>query len=163
MGRPRAAVAAGRPVGSLAVRAVVQRVQRAEVRVGGEVVGAIGPGLCALVGVTHDDDDTRAERLAARLAALRIFDDGEGRMNRSVRDVGGAVLVVSQFTLCADTRKGNRPSFLGAAGPEQAEPLVERVVAALRAEGLSVATGRFRSEMAVELVNDGPVTILLEV
>jgi D-aminoacyl-tRNA deacylase len=138
-------------------------VQRAEVRVGGEVVGAIGPGLCVLVGVTHDDDDARAERLAARLAALRIFDDGEGRMNRSVRDVGGAVLVVSQFTLCADTRKGNRPSFLGAAGPEQAEPLVERVVAALRAEGLSVATGRFRSEMAVELVNDGPVTILLEV
>jgi D-aminoacyl-tRNA deacylase len=145
------------------VRAVVQRVSRAEVRVDGQVVGAIGRGLCALVGVTHGDDRAAAERLAAKLARLRVFADDEGKMNRSVLDVGGAVLVVSQFTLYADTSRGNRPSFVGAAGPEAAEPLVELVVDALAAAGVGTATGRFRADMDVELVNDGPVTVLLEI
>jgi len=144
------------------VRALVQRVSQASVTVGGEVVGAVGPGLCALVGVTHDDGEAEARKLAAKLAKLRVFDDDEGVMNRSVLDVDGEVLVVSQFTLYGDAAKGNRPSYLAAARPEHAEPLVEAVVAELRGLGLSVATGRFRTEMAVALVNDGPVTILLE-
>jgi D-aminoacyl-tRNA deacylase len=144
------------------VRALVQRVDRAEVRVADEVVGAIGPGLCVLVGVTHDDDEARCDRLADKVAKLRIFGDEAGRMNRSVADVGGSVLVVSQFTLYGDARKGNRPSFVAAAGPERAEPLIARLVDRLRQGGLVVATGRFRAEMAVELVNDGPVTLLVE-
>jgi D-tyrosyl-tRNA(Tyr) deacylase len=145
------------------VRALVQRVERAQVRVDGEVVGEIGPGLCAFVGVTHSDDDVAARKLAEKLWHLRIFDDDAGQMGRSVADTGGEVLVVSQFTLYGDTRKGRRPSWIDAARPEQAEPLVDEVVAALEGLGATVATGRFRADMAVELVNDGPVTLLLEV
>ena len=145
------------------MRALVQRVERASVTVDGEVVGAVAAGLCVLVGVTHDDGGAQADRLAAKVAGLRIMDDDDGVMNRSVVDVGGAVLVVSQFTLYGDASKGRRPTWSAAARPEHAEPLVERVAEALRAEGLEVATGRFRAEMQVELVNDGPVTLLLEV
>jgi D-tyrosyl-tRNA(Tyr) deacylase len=144
------------------MRAVVQRVTRASVRVDGEVVGAIGPGLCALVGVTHDDDEAAARRLADKLWNLRIMADDAGVMNRSVADTTRAVLVVSQFTLYGDTSGGRRPSWIAAARPEQAEPLVDAVVERLRELGADVATGRFRTEMAVELVNDGPVTVLVE-
>ena len=146
-----------------AVRALVQRVTGARVTVGDEVVGEIGAGLLALVGVTHEDDEAAATRLAGKLARLRVLDDADGVMNRSVIDEGAAVLVVSQFTLYGDTAKGNRPSWLAAARPEHAEPLVERVVGELRALGIEVATGRFRTEMRVEMVNDGPVTVLLDV
>jgi D-tyrosyl-tRNA(Tyr) deacylase len=145
------------------MRSVVQRVARASVTVDGELVGAIGPGLLALIGVTHDDGEAEAAKLAGKLANLRILDDDEGVMNRSALDLGAAVLVVSQFTLYGDTVKGRRPSWLAAARPEHAEPLVDAVVAELRALGLEAATGRFRTDMAVELVNDGPVTVLLEV
>jgi D-tyrosyl-tRNA(Tyr) deacylase len=142
---------------------VVQRVQRARVTVDGEEVGAIGPGLCVLVGVTHDDTGAEARKLAARIWGLRIFDDDAGVMNRAAADVGGEVLLVSQFTLYGDTSRGRRPSWIAAARPEVAEPLVDEVVAALRELGAPVATGRFRADMAVELVNDGPVTLVLEV
>jgi len=142
---------------------VVQRVSRAEVSVDGEEVGSIGPGLCALVGVTHDDGPEQAATLARKLWHLRVFEDDGGAMNRSVAETSGAVLVVSQFTLYGDTRKGRRPSFVGAARPEHAEPLVERVVAELRALGATVATGRFGADMRVDLVNDGPVTLILDV
>ena len=145
------------------MRAVVQRVQRASVTVGGEVVGRIGAGLCALVGVTHDDDEATAAKLADKLWHLRVLDDDDGVMNVAAADVGAPLLVVSQFTLYGDTSRGRRPSWLAAARPEQAEPLVDAVVARLRALGAEVATGRFRTEMAVELVNDGPVTLILEV
>jgi D-aminoacyl-tRNA deacylase len=145
------------------MRAVVQRVSRASVEVDGARVGEIGPGLLALVGVTHDDGPEEAAKLAGKIAHLRVFDDEAGVMNRSALEVGGAVLVVSQFTLYGDTVKGRRPSWIAAARPEHAEPLVSAVVAELEALGLAVATGRFRAEMAVELVNDGPVTVLLEV
>jgi D-tyrosyl-tRNA(Tyr) deacylase len=145
------------------MRALVQRVTEARVQVDGDVVGEIGPGLCVLVGVTHTDDEAAAAKLAAKLWGLRIFDDEDGVMNRSVADVGGAVLVVSQFTLYGDTRKGRRPSWVDAARPELAEPLVQRVVDELRALGATVATGRFRAEMQVTLTNDGPVTLLVEV
>ena len=131
--------------------------------VDGEEVGAIGPGLCALVGVTHDDGPDRAAALARKLWHLRVFEDDGGAMNRSVAETSGAVLVISQFTLYGDTRKGRRPSFVGAARPEQAEPLVDRVVAELRELGATVATGRFGADMAVDLVNDGPVTMILDV
>jgi D-tyrosyl-tRNA(Tyr) deacylase len=141
----------------------VQRVSGASVTVGDEVVGAIGRGLCLLVGVTHDDGAAEASKLAAKVAKLRVFDDQDGVMNRSVLDVGGEVLVVSQFTLYGSTAKGNRPSYLDAARPEHAEPLVDAVVGELRTVGLTVATGRFGAEMAVALVNDGPVTLLFEV
>jgi D-tyrosyl-tRNA(Tyr) deacylase len=142
---------------------VVQRVTRASVTVDGEVVGAIGPGLVALVGVTHDDGEVEAVKLAAKLANLRVLDDEGGVMNRSVLDEGAEVLVVSQFTLYGDTAKGRRPSWIDAARPEHAEPLVERVAAELRSLGVEVATGRFRTDMAVALVNDGPVTVIVEV
>ena len=142
---------------------MVQRVSRAEVSVDGEEVGSIGPGLCALVGVTHDDGPEQAATLARKLWHLRVFEDDGGAMNRSVAETSGAVLVVSQFTLYGDTRKGRRPSFVGAARPEHAEPLVERVVAELRALGATVATGRFGADMRVDLVNDGPVTLILDV
>jgi D-tyrosyl-tRNA(Tyr) deacylase len=145
------------------MRAVVQRVQRARVTVDGEEVGAIGPGLCVLVGVTHDDTDAAARKLAGRIWGLRVFDDDAGVMNRSAADVGGEVLVVSQFTLYGDTSRGRRPSWIAAARPEAAEPLVDEVVRAMRELGAPVATGRFRADMQVELVNDGPVTLLLEV
>ncbi|HEX4901186.1 MAG TPA: D-aminoacyl-tRNA deacylase [Acidimicrobiales bacterium] len=145
------------------MRALVQRVSEASVDVDGGVVGAIGAGLCALVGVTHDDGEEQARKLAAKLAKLRVFDDDSGVMNRSVLDVDGSVLVVSQFTLYGNASKGNRPSYIEAARPEHAEPLIDLVVRELRDLGLAVATGRFRTEMAVSLVNDGPVTLLLEV
>jgi D-tyrosyl-tRNA(Tyr) deacylase len=145
------------------VRALVQRVTRASVTVDNETVGAIGPGILALIGVTHDDTAAQAEKLAAKVWNLRIFDDEDGVMNRSAADVGGEILIVSQFTLYGDTRKGRRPGYSDAARPEVAESLVEAVVDALRAGGATVATGRFRAEMAVELVNDGPITLSIEV
>jgi D-aminoacyl-tRNA deacylase len=145
------------------MRALVQRVTQAAVAVDGETVGEIGAGLCVLVGVTHDDGVEQADRLAEKLWGLRIMSDHDGLMNLSVSDTGGEVLVISQFTLYGDTRKGRRPSYIGAARPEQAEPLVERVIAALRNLGASVESGRFGADMQVELVNDGPVTLLIEV
>lgn len=141
----------------------MQRVTQAQVEVDGDVVGAIGAGLCVLVGVHRDDTVARADKLADKLWGLRIMDDDAGVMNRSVADTTGEVLVVSQFTLYGNTEKGRRPSWLDAAPPEQAEPLVERVVERLRELGATVATGRFRTDMAVTLTNDGPVTLLLEV
>ncbi len=131
--------------------------------VGGEVVGAVGAGLCVLVGVTHDDDEARATKLADKLWNLRILDDADGVMNVSAADAGAPLLVVSQFTLYGDTVKGRRPSWLSAAPPEQAEPLVEAVIQRLHQLGATVETGRFRTTMAVELVNDGPVTLILDV
>jgi D-tyrosyl-tRNA(Tyr) deacylase len=144
------------------VKAVLQRVSRAEVRVDGRAVGTIGRGLLVLLGVERGDVAADAARLADRAAELRIFPDGAHHMNRSVEDVGGACLVVSQFTLAGSTRRGRRPSFDAAAPPGEAEPLYEHFVARLRARGLPVATGVFRAMMEVELVNDGPVTLLLE-
>lgn len=145
------------------MRAVVQRVSWARVRVGEETVGEIGPGLLALVGAAVGDTPADAAALAEKLSGLRIFADEEGRMNRSVAEARGAVLVVSQFTLLGDLRRGRRPSFTGAAPPELAEPLVDRVVEHLRRAGLPCATGRFRAHMEVELLNDGPVTLVLEI
>jgi D-aminoacyl-tRNA deacylase len=144
------------------MRSVVQRVTSASATVGDDVVGTIGAGLVALVGVTHDDDTTASSKLADKIANLRVFDDDAGVMNRSVLESGGAVLVVSQFTLYGDTSRGRRPSWIAAARPEVAEPLVTSVVDRLRELGVPVETGRFRAEMAVSLVNDGPVTVLLE-
>lgn len=152
-----------------AVRALVQRVTEARVTSRPtptddfEEVGTIGAGLCVFVGATHDDGDAAADKLADKIWGLRIFDDDDGVMNRSASDVGAEVLVVSQFTLYGNTRKGRRPSWVDAAAPDHAEPLVDRVVDQLRASGAVVATGRFRTEMQVELVNDGPVTLMLEV
>ena len=145
------------------MRALIQRVSRALVSVDGEVLGAIGPGLCVFVGVTHSDDDAVADRLAERVWRLRIFDDDAGFMNVPVGEAGGEVLVISQFTLYGDTRKGRRPSWAAAARPEQAAPLVERFTSALAGLGATVATGRFAAHMHVELVNDGPVTVTVEV
>jgi D-tyrosyl-tRNA(Tyr) deacylase len=145
------------------VRALVQRVAEARVRVDGEVVGEIGAGLCVLVGATHDDTDAHAATLAAKVANLRVFDDDAGVMNRSLLETGGAALVVSQFTLYGDTARGRRPSWVAAARPEHAEPLVELFVRELAALGVPIATGRFRADMQVALVNDGPVTVLVEV
>jgi D-tyrosyl-tRNA(Tyr) deacylase len=145
------------------VRAIVQRVTRAQVRANGRVTGEIGPGLLVLLGVTHGDSDAEARRLAEKTAALRCFNDDAGAMNRSVKDAGGAVLVVSQFTLYGDTRKGHRPSFVEAARPEHAEAMYRAYLDALRGLGLEVAEGLFRAHMDVELVNDGPVTLALEV
>jgi D-aminoacyl-tRNA deacylase len=143
------------------MKAVVQRVSSARVLVDGAAVGEIGPGLCVLLGVAREDGEEDAERLAGRVARLRIFENDDGRFDRSLLDVGGEALVVSQFTLIADTEKGNRPSFSDAAPIEQAEPLYEAFCTALRKLGVGVATGRFGARMAVELVNDGPVTIVL--
>jgi D-tyrosyl-tRNA(Tyr) deacylase len=145
------------------VRAVVQRVTEARVRVDAAVVGEIGTGLCVLVGVTHDDDEATARRLAEKLWQLRIFDDDAGVMNVSAADRGLPVLLVSQFTLYGDTRRGRRPSWVAAAPPAVAEPLVERLATTLREMGAEVAMGRFGANMQVELVNDGPVTLVLEV
>jgi len=144
------------------VRVLLQRVSRAEVRVADDVVGRIGHGLVALVGVGPDDDDRTAAALARKVAELRIFRDEAGRTNRSLLDVGGEALVVSQFTLYADTRRGRRPGFGAGAPPELAERLYETFAAALRAVGVTVATGTFGAAMAVELVNDGPFTIWLD-
>jgi D-tyrosyl-tRNA(Tyr) deacylase len=144
------------------MRAVVQRVRRAEVRVGDETVGRIGTGLCVLVGVGRDDVEADADALAEKVVGLRIFEDEAGKMNRSLLEVGGAVLAVSQFTLLGDARKGKRPSFVEAMEPVRANELFERFCIACRGLGAEVQTGRFRAEMQVELVNDGPVTILLD-
>jgi D-aminoacyl-tRNA deacylase len=144
------------------VRALLQRTTTAAVRVDGTTVATIGPGLVILLGVGPDDDEAIAEALARRTAELRIFRDEEGRTNRSLLDVGGAALVVSQFTLFADTRRGRRPGFTGAAPPDLAERLYRRFAAALADLGVRAETGRFGAEMAVELVNDGPFTIWLD-
>jgi len=143
------------------MKAVVQRVTDARVRVGEEVAGEIGAGLCVLLGLARGEDVGAAERLAGRVARLRIFENEEGRFDRSLLDTGGEALVVSQFTLLADTAKGNRPSFTEAAPAEEAEPLYEAFCTALRQLGVPVATGVFGARMAVELTNDGPVTIVL--
>lgn len=143
------------------MRAVVQRVTSARVRVEGDTVGATGAGLCVLLGVARGDGEGEAVRLAGKVARLRIFPDHAGRFDRSLVDTGGGALVVSQFTLLADTAKGNRPSFTDAAAPDEAESLYERFCAELRALGVEVAQGVFGASMEVELVNDGPVTIIL--
>ena len=144
------------------MRAVVQRVSRAEVSVDGEVVGRIGPGLCVLLGVGKQDAKKEADSLSRKVANLRVFEDSRGKLNRSVGEICGEVLVISQFTLYGDCRKGNRPSFSEAAGSAAAQRLYESFVAGLRAAGLTVATGRFQATMQVALVNDGPVTLILE-
>lgn len=145
------------------MRALVQRVTSASVGVAGRTVASIGPGLCVLVGVTHADDGAAAERLADKLWNLRVFQDAAGRTNRSAAELGRELLVVSQFTLYADTSHGRRPSFTAAAAPERAEPLIAHLVTALERAGARVAAGRFRADMAVSLVNDGPFTLMLEV
>ncbi|KIT18028.1 D-aminoacyl-tRNA deacylase [Jannaschia aquimarina] len=144
------------------MKAIVQRVSEAQVAIGGEVVGRCGPGLMILVCAVQGDTEANADALAGRISKLRIFRDAEGRMNRSLLDTGGGALVVSQFTLAADTSRGNRPGFSAAAAPDDGERLYERFVAGLRAEGVGVETGRFGADMAVSLVNDGPVTIPIE-
>ena len=144
------------------MRVLLQRVSRASVAVDGVERGAVGRGFLALVGVAHGDDVAAAHKLAAKTARLRVFADEAGLMNLALGDVSGAVLAVPQFTLYADTRRGNRPSFIGAAAPEQGEAVYEAYVEALRAEGVPVETGVFGAHMQVELLNDGPVTILLE-
>src|SRR4051794_18170868 len=144
------------------MRAVLQRVSRASVTVAGEVVGQIGPGILVLLGVEPDDTDEDARQLADRTIVLRIFDDADGKMNLSLEEIGGSLLVVSQFTLLGDCRKGRRPSFIGAAPPELAEKLYNTFVGAAGSRGIPVATGRFRAMMDVELVNDGPVTLILD-
>ena len=144
------------------MKAVLQRVTRAQVTVGDEIVGQIGPGLLVLLGVEQGDTDADAQQLADKTVQLRIFDDGDGKMNLALADVRGAVLVVSQFTLLGDCRKGRRPSFIQAAAPDLAERLYETFIAAVGVQGVPVASGRFRAMMQVELVNDGPVTLILE-
>lgn len=144
------------------MRALVQRVARAKVTVQGETVGEIGLGLLVLLGITHSDSEAEARKLAQKIAKLRIFNDAAGKMNKSVQDVGGAALVVSQFTLYADTERGNRPSYIQAARPEQAIPLYDAFSELLRREGLRVENGVFGADMDVDLLNQGPVTIWLE-
>lgn len=145
-----------------AMRAVVQRVSRAQVTVNGEIAGKIGLGLLLLLGVGRDDGEADATYLAEKIAGLRVFEDAQGKMNRSVQDVGGSVLAVSQFTLYGDVRRGKRPSFDAAAPPEKARQLYEFFVEQIRAAGLPCETGRFQEMMKVDLVNEGPVTILLD-
>jgi D-tyrosyl-tRNA(Tyr) deacylase len=144
------------------MRACIQRVSRAAVTVGPETCGRIGPGMLVLLGVAHGDTEADATKLAEKISGLRIFDDGEGKMNRSLADAGGAMLIVSQFTLLGDCRRGRRPDFTAAAAPELAERLYHVFVDAAAARGVTVATGRFRQHMQVELVNDGPVTLIVE-
>jgi len=144
------------------MRAVVQRVLQASVTVEGEVVGQIDQGLCALVGVAHQDDERHVEQLVNKVSQLRVFEDAEGKMNHSLGDIGGALLAVSQFTLLGDVRRGHRPSFTLAMEPERAHQLFEAFCAGVRSRGIVVATGRFRASMQVSLVNDGPVTILID-
>jgi D-tyrosyl-tRNA(Tyr) deacylase len=145
------------------MRGLVQRVMSASVTVSGEVVGEIGAGLCVLVGVTHTDTEAQARKLAEKIWNLRVMDDDDGVMNRSVAETTRSVLVVSQFTLYGDTSAGRRPSWIAAARPEHAEPMVDAVVSHLRSLGAVVGAGRFRTEMLVALVNDGPVTLMIEV
>ncbi len=144
------------------MRVVLQRAKQASVTVAGEIVGAISHGYVLLVGVTHEDSEAQADWLADKIAGMRLFEDNEGKMNRGLQDVGGSILSVSQFTLYADTKKGRRPSFIEAARPDQAEPLWEYFNERLRSHGLAVETGCFRAMMDVQLINDGPVTIILE-
>ena len=144
------------------MRAVVQRVTSASVTVEGETVGAVGPGLLVLIGVSREDTDKDLNYIVDKVQNLRVFDDENGVMNRSILDAGGSILAVSQFTLYGDARGGRRPSYFQAAGPEMANELYERAVAAWRDQGIHVETGRFRTEMKVSLINDGPVTILLD-
>jgi len=144
------------------MRAVIQRVAEARVSVGEEIVSGIGPGLCIFLGIALNDSEKDAESLASKIGSLRIFEDERGKMNRSVREIRGDLLVVSQFTLYGDCRKGNRPSFSAAAAPEPAKRLYDDFVQRLRQTGLKVATGEFRAHMEVALVNDGPVTLILE-
>lgn len=144
------------------MRAVVQRVSASRVSSGGRVLGEIGPGFNVLLGITHDDTAGLAERLAAKISKLRLFSDEQGKMNLSLDQVGGEVLVISQFTLFADARAGNRPSYTQAARPETAVPLYEHFVATLQGLGLTVATGEFGADMQVEIHNDGPVTVILD-
>ncbi len=144
------------------MRCVVQRVTEASVTVNGETVGAVGPGLMVLIGVSTEDTDADLKYMTEKVPNLRIFDDENGVMNRSVLDVGGGILAVSQFTLYGDARGGRRPSYIRAAKPDEANDMYERLVAAWRAKGIHVETGRFRTDMQVSLVNDGPVTILLD-
>jgi D-aminoacyl-tRNA deacylase len=144
------------------MRALIQRVERSDVRVGDETIGAIGPGMTVLIGVGQSDTADDALLIARKIATLRIFEDDAGKINRSIHDVGGAILLISQFTLYADCRKGRRPSFVHAALPDVAEPLIARVIAALREDGLHVETGRFGAEMHVTIVNTGPLTIWLD-
>lgn len=144
------------------MRAIVQRVRQAAVSVQDQVIGEITSGLVILVGITHGDDERDARYLAQKIATLRIFEDADGKFNRSALDVGGSALVVSQFTLYADTRRGRRPDFINAARPELAEPLFERFCDLLREQGLTVETGQFQAKMLVKIYNDGPVTIILD-
>ncbi|WP_166828022.1 D-aminoacyl-tRNA deacylase [Thalassoroseus pseudoceratinae] len=144
------------------MRAVVQRVTEASVTVEDETVGQIGHGFLVLLGVGQDDTEADADYLAQKIVGLRVFEDDAGKMNRGLLDVGGELLVVSQFTLWGDCRKGRRPSFVAAAPPEKADPLYQHFVSAARSAGVTVATGRFRAEMQVSLINDGPVTLLLD-
>jgi D-tyrosyl-tRNA(Tyr) deacylase len=144
------------------MRAVLQRVARAKVTITGETLGEIGPGLLILLGVTHEDTPEQARWLAEKIVGLRIFSDADGKMNHDVSDIGGSVLVVSQFTLYGDCRKGRRPSFIEAAPPALAIPLYEEFINAVKALGVPVATGRFAADMKVELVNDGPVTMIVD-
>ena len=144
------------------MRALIQRVDRSDVRIGDEIIGAIGPGMTVFLGVGDADTADEARLIARKIATLRIFEDDAGKINRSIHEVGGAVLLVSQFTLYADCRKGRRPSFVHAALPEVAEPLVLQVIDALRGDGLHVETGRFGAEMRVTIVNAGPLTIWLD-
>jgi D-tyrosyl-tRNA(Tyr) deacylase len=144
------------------MRVVLQRVSRASVTIDGRTAGAVGRGFCLLVGLTHGDTEATVDWMAEKVAGLRLFSDAEGKMNLGLAEVGGGVLVISQFTLYGDAAKGRRPSFVDAARPEQAIPLYERFVAALRGRGLEVATGEFGANMMVEIHNDGPVTLVLE-
>jgi D-tyrosyl-tRNA(Tyr) deacylase len=144
------------------MRVVLQRVTKASVTIGGRVAGAIGRGFCVLVGFTHGDQVAQVDWMAEKVAGLRLFADPEGKMNLGLAEVGGGVLVISQFTLYGDASKGRRPSFIGAARPETAIPLYERFVAALRSRGLETATGEFGADMQIEIHNDGPVTLILD-
>ena len=144
------------------MRALLQRVTSASVSSEGKLLGEIGPGLLVLLGITHDDDEEKAARLVAKTVKLRIFGDEQGKMNRSLLDVDGSLLVISQFTLFANARSGNRPSYSGAARPDHAAPLVDRFVELAREQGVTVETGEFGADMQVSLLNDGPVTILLD-
>jgi D-aminoacyl-tRNA deacylase len=144
------------------MRALIQRVSRAQVSVDGETIGAIERGLLVLLGVTHTDEPEQARWLAEKVASLRIFADDDGKMNRDLAEAGGAMLIVSQFTLYGDARKGRRPSFVEAAGPDKAIPLYEAFINAVKALGIPTATGRFGAMMQVELINDGPVTLMVD-
>ncbi|WP_195983550.1 D-aminoacyl-tRNA deacylase [Clostridium sp. D33t1_170424_F3] len=144
------------------MKAVIQRVRRSSVTIDGTVVGEIGPGLTLLLGVTEADTEKQCDYLAEKAVNLRIFEDDAGKMNRSLLDIGGGMLIISQFTLCADCRKGRRPSFIAAARPEQAVPLYERFIAQVQTQGVQTASGQFGADMLVSIENDGPVTIILD-